>query len=144
MTPTCESPETELHEREWLLLRDELKEAHATNRALLRQLKKAQEATDEARRAHTKMVTTLTETMRENTLLTLERDMWKNRAERTLHDPEKQAVSIGTLLELIALTDEEVSAIRKAMARLHHPDSGGRTERMKMWNAMLDRLEHES
>lgn len=141
MIPTCEPPRTEPFERERRLLHDELKESQATNRTLLRQLKKAQEATDEARRAHAKMVTTLTETMRENTMLAMERDMWRSRAERTPFIPEQQAVSPGTLLEIVALTEEEVGAIRKAMARLHHPDAGGCTERMKMWNAMLDLLE---
>jgi hypothetical protein len=33
-----------------------------------------------------------------------------------------------------------VNAIRKAMARLHHPDVGGDPERMKAWNAALDRI----
>ena len=35
----------------------------------------------------------------------------------------------------------EVGAIRKAMARLHHPDTGGDAERMKAWNAALDPLD---
>jgi hypothetical protein len=41
----------------------------------------------------------------------------------------------------IDLTPAEVGAIRKAMARLHHPDTGGDAERMKAWNAALDPLE---
>jgi hypothetical protein len=38
------------------------------------------------------------------------------------------------------ISDEEVNAIRKAMARLHHPDVGGDPERMKAWNAALDSI----
>jgi hypothetical protein len=34
----------------------------------------------------------------------------------------------------------DTRAIRKAMARLHHPDVGGNPDRMKAWNATLDRM----
>jgi hypothetical protein len=42
------------------------------------------------------------------------------------------------------ITEEEARVIRKAIARLHHPDSGGDAERMKLWNASLDRIERHS
>lgn len=123
--------------RECELLRHELAEAHAMNRGLLRQLKKAQEAAGEASRAHAKMVATLTETMRENTALTIERDMWKARALKQ-EQSEPEGIDIGGLHGQI--TEEEANAIRKAIARLHHPDAGGDAERMKARNAALDRL----
>lgn len=134
----CASPHPT--ERENELLRQELAEAHAMNRGLLRQLKKAQEAAAEAQRAHAKMVVTLTETMRENTALTTERDMWKARATKGSGDtaPEHGVIDIGTFVGQI--TQDEARAIRKAIARLHHPDAGGNAERMKAWNAALDRI----
>ncbi len=129
-------------QREFEALQRELFEAHAMNRGLLRQLKKAQEAAAEAQRAHAKMVTTLTETMRENTTLIIERDTWKARAQRNdLRDDSEfygPPVDIHALAEQI--TEDEANAIRKAIARLHHPDLGGDPERMKAWNAALDRV----
>jgi len=64
-----------------------------------------------------------------------ERDMWRARAERT---PAPLTLGNG----LLELTSAEISAIRKAIARLHHPDTGGDSERLKAWNATLDTLEH--
>jgi cell division septum initiation protein DivIVA len=124
-------------ERENELLRRELAEAHTMNRGLLRQLKKAQESAAEASRAHAKMVATLTETMRENTALSIECDMWKARALKTATSSDSPQVQLDWLNHQI--TEDEANAIRKAMARLHHPDAGGDAERMKLWNAALDR-----
>jgi len=82
--------------------------------------------------------------MRENTVLTNDRDMWRHRAQRLeaglSADPygEHSPIDVGALTG--QLSDDEVNAIRKAMARLHHPDVGGDPERMKAWNAALDRL----
>jgi uncharacterized protein (DUF1786 family) len=90
------------------------------------------------------MVETLTETMRENTALTIERDMWRSRAQRLNIPVEPPVVNVGAMLGMLQMTDEEVNAIRKAIARLHHPDSGGNAERMKLWNASLDRVERRS
>jgi hypothetical protein len=130
-------------ERENELLRHELDEAHKLNRGLLRQLKKAQEAAAEAQRAHAKMVATLTETVRENITLANERDTWKARALRQGgdHDEPGELPDLGGLVGRI--TEEEANAIRKAMARLHHPDTGGSPERMKAWNSMLDRYDRQ-
>ena len=115
-------------------LQHELAEAHATIRRLLRQISKEQSRYDEIARAYNKTVSNLMEITRENALLEHERDMWKSRAEGA-HDP----VTLSGLT--LDLTPAEVSAIRKAMARLHHPDAGGDIERMKAWNAALDPLD---
>jgi hypothetical protein len=132
-------------QREYELLRRELAEAHVENRSLRRQLAKSMAAVTEAQRAHAKMVATLTETMRENTILTNDRDMWRNRAQRLeaglSGDPPGVAYPPIDITGLAGqLSDDEVNAIRKAMARLHHPDVGGNPDRMKAWNAALDRL----
>jgi regulator of replication initiation timing len=140
--PPSIPPDAEPHD-ERTILAAELREAHRMNRDLMRQLKKAQDAAKEAMRAHAKMVDTLTETMRENTILNLERDKWQQRAEHS----ERTRLEIEHLRALFGLeniTNAEACAIRKAMARLHHPDSGGDPERMKAWNALLDRFEHEA
>jgi hypothetical protein len=116
------------------LLQRELEEAHKTIRALLRQIDKEQARHAEITRAYNKTVANLMEITRENAQLERERDSWKARAEGN-STPFRIG---GTTLEL---TQAEVSAIRKAMARLHHPDTGGDIERMKAWNAALDPLE---
>jgi len=116
------------------LLRRELEEAHKTIRTLLRQIDKEQARHAEIARAYNKTVANLMEITRENAQLERERDSYKARAEGTA-TPFHIG---GTVLEL---TQAEVSAIRKAMARLHHPDTGGDIERMKTWNAALDPLE---
>lgn len=128
-------------ERECELLRRELEEAHKLNRGLLRQLKKTQEAVTEAQRAHAKMVVTLTETMRENMALTNERDTWKARALKYTLDQERDGLIFDTGGLIGHMSEDEINAIRKAMARLHHPDTGGNPDRMKAWNAALDRFE---
>lgn len=116
-------------------LQKELDEAHKTIRSLLRQLSKEQERHAETARAYNLTVANLVEASRENALLEHERDMWRARAEN-----KSALLTIGD--GILTLTAEEVSAIRKAMARLHHPDAGGDVERMKAWNAALDPLEH--
>jgi hypothetical protein len=122
------------------LLQHELEEAHKTIRTLLRQMRKDQARYDEIARAYKKTVENLTEIARQNTILEHERgvlehdrDMWKARAEQVA------APAIGGLA--LEPTPAEIGAIRKAMARLHHPDAGGNAERMKLWNAALDPLE---
>ncbi len=125
------------------LLRKELLEAQAMIRSLRRQLEKAIAAASEAQRAHAKMVETLTETMRENTILCHERDMWRARAQRleaSLHEEPRPGHHIDISSLASQISEDEANAIRKAMARLHHPDVGGDPERMKAWNAALDRL----
>jgi hypothetical protein len=113
-------------------LQQELSEAHKTIRSLLRQLSKEQARHAETARAYNLTVANLVEATRQNALLEHERDMWRTRAEG------RQAPFV---LDALTLTPEEVGAIRKAMARLHHPDTGGDAERMKLWNAALDPLD---
>lgn len=131
-------------QRDYDLLRRELAEAQTLGRGLRRQLEKALSAANEARRAHAKMVATLTETMRENTSLAHERDLWRARAQRLEQglgpEPDNGRPVIGITALDGQISEEEVNAIRKAMARLHHPDVGGDPERMKAWNAALDRI----
>ena len=115
-------------------LQQQLAESHRTIRTLLRQISKEQTRHAEATRAYNLTVANLQEAHRETLVITRERDEWRSRAE---HAPTN-----ATLGEFpISLTSEEVGAIRKAMARLHHPDIGGNHERMKQWNAILDPLE---
>jgi hypothetical protein len=82
--------------------------------------------------------------MRENTSLAHERDLWRARAHRLEQglspEPEGERPVIGITALAGQISDEEVNAIRKAMARLHHPDVGGDPERMKAWNAALDSI----
>lgn len=115
-------------------MQNELQEAHKTIRSLLRQLSKEQGRYAEAMRAYNLTVQNLMEITRENTLLTRDRDMWKARAEKGSRPINLRGISLD-------LSANEVKAIRKAMARLHHPDVGGDAERMKAWNAVLDPLE---
>jgi hypothetical protein len=112
-------------------LQRELAEAHKTIRSLLRQISKEQAQTAETGRAYNLTVANLVEATRQNALLQHERDMWKARAE---------GKPAPFTLDKLTLTPEEISAIRIAMARLHHPDAGGDVERMKLWNAALDPL----
>ena len=119
-------------------LQNELAQAHSTIRTLMRQIKKEQDRHAEISRAYTKTVANLVETMRENTALTRECELLRAQVHTQAGTTDEQ---LGTLD--LPLTAAEVGAIRKAMARLHHPDAGGDIERMKVWNAALDRLEHD-
>ncbi len=113
-------------------IQQELSEAHKTIRSLLRQLSKEQTRHAETSRAYNLTVANLVEATRQNASLIHERDMWQSRAQG-----RHTAFTLGTLTP----TPEEIGAIRKAMARLHHPDTGGDAERMKLWNATLDPLD---
>lgn len=115
-------------------LQGQLQEAQKTIRALLRQLSKEQERHAEMARAYNLTVANLVEATRENTLLSRELDQL-----RAHLDQSSLPFTIGG--STLDVTSAEVGAIRKAMARLHHPDVGGDPERMKMWNAVLDPLE---
>jgi predicted secreted Zn-dependent protease len=124
------------HSVDWL--QNELAQAHGTIRTLMRQIKKEQDRHAEISRAYTKTVANLVEAMRENTALTRECELLRAQVNSQANGVDPQ---LGTLD--VQLTAAEVGAIRKAMARLHHPDAGGDIERMKVWNATLDRLEHD-
>jgi hypothetical protein len=120
-------------------LQHELDEAHKTIRALTRQVGKEQTRCDEVLRAYNKTVANLMEIARENTRLEREVEEWRDRAVSAAHAAAIGGHAPGINLTM-TLTPDEAGAIRKAMARLHHPDRGGDVERMKAWNAALDAL----
>lgn len=117
-------------------LQRELEAARKTIRDLQRQARKAQTQYDEIRRAYTLTVANLVKTTSRCSLLEQEREQWQ-RYEDVRGTPP--TLNTGPLI----LSGTELAAIRKAMARLHHPDVGGDVERMKAWNILLDRLEDE-
>jgi len=121
-----------LSDEESLWEQQDLSEIQKTIRGLRRQLSKEQARHAEITRAYKLTVANLVEAKRQNTLLTSERNVWQARAEG-----HRANITFGD----ITPTPEEVNAIRKAMARLYHPDSGGDVERMKLWNATLDPLD---
>lgn len=129
-TRTTDSTE---HESSWI--QNELAEAHKTIRTLLRQIDKAQQRYDEISRAYKLTVDNLVEVSVRNNELEREIEQWKARSSGA---SISMTLGAGTL----TLTPAEISAIRRAMARLHHPDTGGDTNRMQIWNAALDALEH--
>lgn len=115
-------------------LRRELDEAARTIRALTRQISYEESQCREAAQSYSKTVAELVQVSRHNAELERDRDTWRQRAEQKLN-PDGQS------RQPINLTPAEARALRKAMARLHHPDTGGDAERMKQWNAVLDQLE---
>jgi hypothetical protein len=114
-------------------LQRQLVEAQTTIRRLTRELAKEQARHAETTEAYTKTVNNMVEIARENALLTHELDRLKRSTRAT------PAVSLSS--RNLDITPNEAKAIRKAMARLHHPDVGGDEQRMKVWNALLDRLD---
>jgi chromosome segregation ATPase len=127
--PLHDSPELELP---WL--EHELAEARATIRQLHRQIEKEQARYGEISRAYKLTVENIVELARENTELERDRDLWRARASSGAAGPGLDAITL-------TLTADEISAIRRAIARLHHPDTGGDAKRMQLWNAALDALE---
>lgn len=115
------------------LLRREIDDAHRTIRALMRRLADEQEQQVKTKHAYEQMKANIMEMNREFATVERERDLWRQRA-------EQQGV-LEWHEAMPNLTPDEISAIRRAMARLHHPDQGGDSERMKEWNKVLDRLD---
>lgn len=115
------------------LLRREIDDAHRTIRALMRRLADEQDQQVKTKHAYEQMKSNIMEMNREFVAVERERDMWRQRAE--------QHGNVEWPDMLPQLTPDEISAIRRAMARLHHPDHGGDSERMKEWNKILDRLD---
>jgi hypothetical protein len=99
----------------------------------MRRLADEQEQQAKTKHAYEQMKSNIMEMNREFAAVERERDLWRQRAEQT--------GGLEWLEALPQLTADEVSAIRRAMARLHHPDQGGDSERMKEWNKVLDRLD---
>lgn len=116
-------------------LQRQLDEASATIKRLKRELAKEQARHAETSEAYTKTVSNMVEIARENAILSHELDRLRRYVRPVTLDA---AVSLP-----LDLTPEEARAIRKAMARLHHPDVGGDEQRMKQWNVVLDRLDAE-
>jgi post-segregation antitoxin (ccd killing protein) len=118
-------------------LQRELAAAGQTIRDLQRQVVKDQGRYAELARAYQMTVANLVKTTGECALLERDRDMWRQRAE---------ARSTATIFdaESVVLSSAEIAAIRKAMARLHHPDTGGDEARMIAWNTLLDNLEGDT
>lgn len=114
------------------LLQRELEEAQRTIRTLMRRLADEQQQQQQTRQAYEQMKQNIVEMNREHMMVERERDMWRMRAEQQ---------GVVTSDNFPPLRIDEVNAIRRAMARLHHPDHGGDTERMKMWNKFLDQIE---
>ena len=118
-------------------LQQELAAAHKTIGDLHRAARKAQARYAELARAYELTVANLVKTTSACSMLERERDLWRRCA-------EERAGVVSFNLGTIALSSAEIAAIRKAMARLHHPDAGGDGERMQAWNTLLDTLEREA
>jgi hypothetical protein len=115
-------------------LHQELRVARQTIRELRRQTIKDEARYQELFRAYQMTVNNLVKTTGACSSLERERNEWRQRAEGR---PTIAAFPSGAL----QLDPDEITAIRKAMARLHHPDVGGDAERMKAWNMLLDEIE---
>lgn len=114
----------------------ELAEAQAEVRRLTRELKKEKQRLAETAEAYTKTVSNHVRTVQENLVLRSENERLKQHRHRGIDDIYSNPLGVE-------LTRIEITAIRKAMARLHHPDAGGETARMQAWNVLLDHLESE-
>ena len=114
-------------------LERDLAEAQAQIRRLTRDLKKEQQRLAETSEAYTKTVSNLVRTVHENAVLRYEYERLKR------NTPDEQCPAANPFG--IALTRVEIAAVRKAIARLHHPDAGGDARRMQEWNVTLDQLE---
>ncbi len=118
------------------MLEHELGEAQAQVRRLTRELKKERQRLAETAEAYTKTVANLVRTVHENTVLRYEYERLKRVTPDSGDRPGPRVMGMH-------LTRIEVAAIRKAIARLHHPDVGGDAARMQAWNVALDKLEDE-
>lgn len=113
------------------LLKHEINEAHRTIRVLMRRISSEQEQQAKTRHAYEQMKQNIIEMNREYAIVEREREMWRMRAEQA---------GIHWNDQLPSLDEAEINAIRRAMARLHHPDQGGDSNRMKQWNKLLDEM----
>ena len=98
----------------------------------MRRLAEEQEQQRKTHHAYEQMKQNIIEINREQAMVERERNMWRMRAE------QQGMISSDNLP---VLTSDDINAIRRAMARLHHPDRGGDIDRMKLWNKLLDTLE---
>jgi chromosome segregation ATPase len=128
--PRWQTPQERMRSQSTTDLQHQLDEALATIRRLTRDLKRERERHAETSEAYNKTVSNMVEIARENAMLSYELDRLKRH-----RSFEGEAAIAG-----MNLTPDEARLIRKAMARLHHPDVGGNEQRMKAWNAALDPL----
>ena len=124
-------------DRDRIWLERELLVATSAARELRRRLEKTQQELAETTRAYNKTVENVLDIIRENNQLTNECERLRWQCQRNIYETEIPQNFNG----LPRITPDEARAIRKAMARLHHPDVGGSVERMQRWNALLDRIE---
>jgi regulator of replication initiation timing len=118
------------------MLESDLAEAQTQVRRLTRELKKEQQRLAETAEAYTKTVANLVRTVHENTVLRYENERLKQRTPKQVEQEVPQLFGL-------TITRIEVAAIRKAIARVHHPDVGGDPARMQEWNVALDQLEED-
>ncbi len=118
-------------------LERELDAAEASARDLHRRLKKMEEQFRETKHAYDKTVANMLSIVQENLQLTHECERLR------ISLQHEQAGTVAHPSGLPRLSAEELSAIRRAMARLHHPDAGGDAQRMQYWNALLDQIERD-
>ncbi|WP_110518952.1 hypothetical protein [Herpetosiphon llansteffanensis] len=136
MTDLRQSEEAYQVDREYKRMERELQEAKVANRELRRRLEKVQQQLNETSNAYNKTVKNMLDMIRENNELTVECERLRWYSGR--YDSEQIRVETK---QLPKLSPDEARAIRKAMARLHHPDIGGSIERMQLWNSLLDQIE---
>ncbi len=105
-------------------------------KTLKRELQKAEARHAETEEAYVKTVSNLVQTTQENMLLRHECERLRQRTQQ----PEAAREPYASVVFALRLTPAEVAAVRKAIARLHHPDVGGDVERMQAWNVALDTL----
>ena len=136
--PTWVGEQEQMRSRNVAELQRQLDEARLELRRLARELRKEQLRHAETSEAYSKTVNNMVEISRENALLSHELERLKRATPRP-----RRGSSAPVHLHGIDLTPGEARAIRKAIARLHHPDVGGDEQRLKIWNAMLDQLEDD-
>ncbi len=112
-------------------LQRELDDARTTVRRLTRELGKEQARHAQTTDAYNKTVANMVSIVQENLTLNNELDRLKR----------QQREATFTYGLAITPLPHEARAIRKAMARIHHPDVGGDEQRMKAWNVILDKFE---
>ncbi len=103
----------------------------STLRRLTRELNKEQARHAQTTDAYNKTVANMVAIVQEN--LTISNELERLKRQRR----EAEYHSGLTITPM----PHEARAIRKAMARLHHPDVGGDEQRMKAWNVVLDKFE---
>ncbi len=113
-------------------LQRDLEEARNTVRRLTRELGKEQARHAQTTDAYNKTVANMLSIVQENLLLSNELERLKR---------QQREITYHSGLAITPLP-HEARLIRKAMARLHHPDVGGDEQRMKAWNVILDKFEN--